>query len=316
MKTKVLARDDSILECGGIGVLLQHLITFCKVVEEGSFTRAAQALNMTQPSVTKQIGSLEDHLSIQLFTRQGKQVHLTPAGDLVYEYARQIHHLVGRCEAGVQELRSPGGGHVTIGCVHTIGMFTLPDLLAEYARTHPRVKINVKTGNNSETVSMLLHGEVDLGITTTPQVHERLESRTLFEDPLLVVTSPEYAAHLPERLSLADLARQPMIAYVKGARFRMTTDLMLEQVGITPNVIMEFDNHEAIKTMARLGFGVALEPASAVAVDLAAGTLVTLSVPELPDSSRSTSLILRRDEMRPAAVEAFIRLLESRFARI
>ncbi|HYG58346.1 MAG TPA: LysR family transcriptional regulator [Symbiobacteriaceae bacterium] len=293
-------------------MLLQHLITFCKVVEEGSFTRAAQALNMTQPSVTKQVGALEDHLQIHLFTRLGKQVHLTPAGELVYGYARQIAQMVSQCEGAVRELRTPGGGHVTIGCVHTIGVFTLPDLLAEYARMHPRVRINVKTGNNGETVSMLLHGEVDLGLTTTPLVHERLESVPLFEDKLLVVASPEFAASLPEVLTLGDLARQPVIAYVRGARFRMTTDILLEQVGINPNVIMEFDNHEAIKTMVRLGFGVALEPASAVEPDLQAGRLVALTVTGLPDSSRTTSLILRRDEMRPQAVEAFIQLLKRR----
>ncbi|HYF92222.1 MAG TPA: LysR family transcriptional regulator [Symbiobacteriaceae bacterium] len=294
---------------------MQHLITFCKVVEEGSFTRAAQALNLTQPSVTKQIGALEDHLQISLFTRQGKQTHLTPAGELVYEYARQIHHLVSQCEGAVGELRSPGAGHITIGCVHTIGMFTLPDMLAEYARQNPRVKINVKTGNNIETVTMLLHGEVDLGITTTPQVHERLESHALFEDPLLVVANPEYAKDLPAELSLEDLARQPMIAYVRGARFRITTDLLLEQVGISPNVVMEFDNHEAIKTMVRLGFGVALEPQSAVRTDLESGDLQVLRVAGLPGSSRTTSLVLRRDELRPPAVEAFIRLLEARWSR-
>lgn len=291
-------------------MLLQHLITFCRVVEERSFTRAAQVQNMTQPSVTKQIGALEDHLQVQLFTRQGKQVHLTPAGELVYEYARQVTHLINRCEAAVQELRTPGGGNIRLGCVHTIGLFTLPDLLADYAREHPRVKINVKTGNNIETVTMLLHGEVDLGITTTPQLHERIESRPLFDDPLLIVASPEYAANLPKPLSLADLARQPMISYVKGARFRITVDQILEQVGISPNVIMEFDNHEAIKTMVRLGFGVALEPHSAVSGDLEQGHLVVLQAPDLPNSSRTTSLILRRDERRSPAVEAFVRLLE------
>jgi DNA-binding transcriptional LysR family regulator len=296
-------------------VLLQHLITFCRVVEEGSFTRAAQVQNMTQPSVTKQIGALEDHLRIQLFTRQGKQVHLTPAGDLVYGYARQIHHLISECESAVQEMRSPGSGHITVGCVHTIGLFTLPDLLADFAREHQRIKINVMTGNNVETVTLLLHGEVDLGIVTTPQVHERLESRPLFEDPLLVVASPDYAAQLGETLSLEELARQPMIAYVRGAKFRITTDMLLEQVGISPNVVMEFDNHEAIKTMVRLGFGLALEPASAVQKDLAAGQLVALNVPGLPDSSRTTSLIIRRDEIRPPAVEAFVQLLEKRFAK-
>lgn len=294
-------------------MLLQHLTTFCRVVEEGSFTRAAQVQNMTQPSVTKQIGSLEDHLQMQLFTRQGKQVHLTPAGELVYGYARQITHLVGQCEGAVHELRSPGSGHVTVGCVHTIGLFTLPDLLAEFAREHLRIKLNVKTGNNIETITMLLHGEVDLGLTTTPQLHERIESRPLFQDPLLVVASPEYAAGLPSPLDLATLAKQPMIAYVRGARFRITTDLVLEQIGISPNVVMEFDNHEAIKTMVQLGFGVALEPASAVEGDVAAGRLVTLEVPDLPDGSRTTSLILRRDERRSPAVKQFIQLLERRY---
>lgn len=303
-------------ESEGWRVLLQHLVTFCRVVDEGSFTRAAQALNLTQPSVTKQVGALEDHLQIQLFTRTGKQVHLTPAGELVYQYARQITHIVHQCEEAMNELKSPGSGHITLGCVHTIGLFTLPDLLAEFARENPRVRINVKTGTNAEAVTMLLHGEVDVGLITTPYLHERLLSVPLFEDPLLVVASPEYAANLPEVLTLPDLARQPFIGYVRGSRFRSTSDQLLEQVGITANVIMEFDNHEAIKTMVRLGFGVALEPASAVKVDLAAGALVTLRVPDLPNSSRTTTLIMRRDERRPPAVEAFIRLLERRFGPV
>lgn len=296
-------------------MLLQHLTTFCRVVEEGSFTKAAQVQNMTQPSVTKQIGALEDHLHVQLFTRHGKQVHLTPAGELVYGYARQIQHLVAQCESAVQEMREPGSGHITLGCVHTIGLFTLPDLLAEFARQHPKVKINVRTGNNFETVNLLLHGEVDIGIVTTPQVHERLETYPLFDDPLLVVASPDYAAKLSPVVSLAELARQPMIAYVRGAKFRISTDLVLEEAGISPNVVMEFDNHEAIKTMVRLGFGVALEPASAVARDLEAGDLVALKVPDLPDRSRTTSLILRRDEHRSQAVEDFIAVLKRHYQR-
>lgn len=294
-------------------MLLQHLITFCRVVEEGSFTRAAQVQNLTQPSVTKQVGALEDHLGIQLFTRQGKQVHLTPAGELVYDYARQVVHLVGQCENAVQELRSPGSGHVTVGCVHTIGLFTLPDLLAEYVREHPRVKINVKTGNNVETVAMLLHGEVDVGLITTPQVHERLQSIPLFEDPLVAVASPSFAATLPDELSGNDLSKLPLIGYVRGAKFRFTTDQVLEEMGIQPHLVMEFDNHEAIKAMVRLGFGVALEPVSAVQKELDSGQLVRLSVPALPSSSRTTSVILRRGERRSPTVKAFLALLERRY---
>jgi DNA-binding transcriptional LysR family regulator len=128
-----------------------------------------------------------------------------------------------------------------------------------------------------------------------------------------VVASPEYAHRLPATLSLSDLALQPMIAYIKGARFRNTTDQLLEEVGVSPNVAMEFDTHDAIKAMVRLGFGVALEPASAVAHDLAEGHLVRLVVPELKYSSRTTSLILRRDERRSPVVETFITMLGKRY---
>lgn len=294
-------------------MLLQHLVTFCRVVEEGSFTKAAQVQNMTQPSVTKQVGALEEHLQAQLFTRAAKQVRLTPAGQMVYDYARQILGLVGKCEQAVAELKLPGSGHVTLGCVHTIGLFTLPDLLAEYARAWPHVKINVRTGSINETIQMVLQGEVDLGLVTSPVVHERLESRALFDDPLVVVAAPTLGARLPEEVSVSLLAQQPLIAYVRGSRFRTATDQLLEQAGIKPEIVMEFDTHDAIKTMVGLGFGVAVAPRSVVTKDVARGDLVALSVTDLPASSRTASLILRRDEGRPPAVASFLSLLDRHF---
>lgn len=297
-------------------MLIQHLVTFCRVVEEGSFTKAAQAQNMTQPSVTKQVGALEEHLRVQLFTRAAKQVRLTPAGQLVYDYARQILGLVAKCEQAVAELKQPGAGHVTLGCVHTIGLFTLPDLLAEYARAWPHVKINVRTGSINETIAMVLQGEVDLGLVTSPVIHERLESRALFDDPLIVVASPSLAGRLPAELSLSVLAQQPLIAYVRGSRFRTATDQLLEQANIRPEIVMEFDTHEAIKTMVGLGFGIAVAPRSVVVKDIARGDLVALHLPNLPASSRTASLILRRDEARPPAVHSFLSLLDRHFPAI
>jgi DNA-binding transcriptional LysR family regulator len=294
-------------------VLLQHLVTFCRVVEEGSFTKAAQAQNMTQPSVTKQVGALEDHLGVQLFTRAAKQVRLTAAGQMVHDYAREILRTVVKCERAVTELKQPGSGHVTLACVHTIGLFTLPDLLAEYARAWPHVRINVRTGSINETITMVLQGEVDLGLLTSPVIHERLESRPLFEDPLIVVAGPVLAAKLPPEVSLATLAQQPLVAYLRGSRFRTATDQLLEQAGIKPEVVMEFDTHDAIKTMVGLGFGIAVAPRSVVARDMARGDLVTLNVPSLPASSRTASLILRRDEIRPPAVATFLSLLDRHF---
>src|SRR5690606_36853775 len=148
---------------------------------------------------------------------------------------------------------------------------------APYVRQHPRVKINVKTGSNRETVQILLHDKVDVGLVTTPQVHERIDVVPLFEDPLVVVAGLSFAADLPPVISVAERAQLPFICYVRGARFRMTTDQVLEEMGIQPKVVMEFDNHEAIKTMVALGFGIALEPVSAVQPELISGPLVRLN---------------------------------------
>lgn len=296
-------------------MLLQHLITFCRVVQEGSFTRAAQVLNLTQPSVTKQIGALEDHLGTELFSRQGKQVHLTPAGEIAYDYARQISHMVTQCETAIDELRSPGAGVVRIGSVGLIGLVTLPGLLADFAQEYPLVRFNVRTGNNQETVSMLLHGEVDLALVTTPVIDDRLDSRRLFDDPLLLVAAPGNRVGVGREIELADLGRLPMVAYSKGSKFRNFTDQMLSQLGISPNVVMEFDNHESVKMMVRLGFGVALEPESVVRADIDEGNLMAVKVQRMPVISRATTLILRRGERRSQTVEAFINLLERQLKR-
>lgn len=297
-------------------MLLQHLITFCRVVEEGSFTRAAQALNLTQPSVTKQIGALEDHLGSELFSRQGKQVHVTPTGEAVYEYARQITHLVRQCEGVVAELRSPGSGHIRIGCVGLIGLVTLPDLLVQFGSRYPQVKFSVKTGNNQETAAMLLHGEVDLALTTTPIADDRLVASRLFEDPLLLVASPENQLGIGDDLDLADLSRIPMVSYRKGTRFRAFVEQVMSQLGVAANITMEFDNHETLVKMVKLGFGIAFSPVSAVREDMEAGRLVALQVQNMPSISRTTTLILRKGERRPRVVDTFIAFLEEKLKAI
>lgn len=283
-------------------MLLQHLITFCKVVEAGSFTRAARALNLSQPSVTKHVGSLEDHLGVQLLDREGKRMQLTPAGEVVYSYACRIRAAVAECEAAVQAMKRPDAGAVTVGCVHTVGLYTLPGLLADFAREFPQVHLTVRTARMPETVAALLAHEIDLGLVTAPVSHERVACVALFDDPVLVVTAPSPRFPLPTPLSLDDLTRLPVIGFQRGTRYRSFLDAALEEKGIHPRFVMEFDSHEAIKNMAALGLGLALIPASAVRRDLEQGRLIQVPVANWPPISRTTCLILRAEgRLAPAA---------------
>lgn len=292
-------------------MLLQHLNTFCHVVEEGGVTAAAQALNMSQPAVTKQLRSLEDDLKCRLLERKGRRPRLTPAGELVYDYAKRVQYLIRECRTGVEALEQPGKGLVTIGAVLTLALFTLPDLLADYTRRHPLVKVHVKTGTIQQTVQMLLRGEIDLGFVTSPVNHDEIESIPLFRDPVVVISAPQ--AKLPKILTVAHLNRLPIISFQKVSKFRAFLDHMLEQYGIRPTITMEFDSHEAVKTMVGLGFGVAMIPYSSVREDLAQGRLVALGVEGLPEISRMTSLVLRRERSHQPAVAAFIELVHKRY---
>lgn len=295
-------------------LLLQHLITFCRVVEAGSFTRAAHLLNLSQPSVTKHVSGLEAEIGMQLLDREGKRIHLTPAGELVYAYAKRIHQAVSECQTALMSLRSPDAGQVTLGCVHTIAFYVLPDLLAAFARLYPQVRLIVRTATIQVTLSLLLQHDVDIGLVTSPVSHERVVCVPLFDDPVLVVGAPEPRFPIPDALTLADLGRLPILGYERGSRFRNFVDALLEQFGIPNlNVVMEFDSHEAVKTMAGLGLGLALVPASAVKADLEEGRLVELKVQGLPQVSRTTSLILRREgRLSPGAV-TLSRFIADRF---
>lgn len=294
-------------------MLLQHLITFCKVVETGSFTRAAGLLNLSQPSVTKHVSSLEGHLGAQLLDRDGKRVHLTPSGEVVYEYAKRVQQSVSECQAAVQTLKHPESGAAVIGCVHTVGLYMLPDLLAEFSRVHPLVRLLVKTARMQDTLSLLLQHEVDIGLVTAPVSHERVTCIPLYEDPVVVVSAPEPRFPLPDTLDMEDLARLPVIGFQRGTRFRGFLDSVLDQYDVHVQPVMEFDNHETIKAMAALGLGLAMVPASAVHTDLAAGRLVQRPVPNLGPISRTTSLLLLTDRRLAPAPANLVHFLLARF---
>nr|MBO2477402.1 LysR family transcriptional regulator [Bacillota bacterium] len=153
-------------------MLLEQLITFCTVVDEGGFTRAAEVLGLSQPAVTKQVKSLEKELRAVLLTRSGRRVNLTPAGEIVYSYARRIIHTIEECQGALANLTTPGYGRLTIGAVSTVAIFTLPEVLSAFVKQQPLVTVHVRTGTIDQVLTMVLRNEMDLGIVTVPISHE------------------------------------------------------------------------------------------------------------------------------------------------
>lgn len=295
-------------------MLLQQLETFSRVIDEGSFTRAAELLSLSQPAVTRQVAALEAEFGVVLVERHGRSLHLTPAGEIVFNHARELIALVERCREEVAALSHPEKGQVSVACVTTVGLFTLPGLILDYKRLYPDVHLRVWSGRVAGVLDRLLDGSADVGLLSSPMKHPQLVSMPLFDDPVIPVAAPGVAARLPNPIPLELLTSLDMILYQAPSRFRTQVDAALEHVGVYARVTMEFDSHEAVRTAVSLGYGIALVPQEAVTADLEAGSLVRLRIDGMPPITRTTSLVLRqRDIGRLPAVANFVRMIIARY---
>lgn len=292
---------------------LQQLAALVRVVDAGGFTRAAEQLGLTQPAVTKQIRQLERELAVPLLKRQRRRVRLTPAGEVLYHYARRIDRLVGEAVQAVASLNAPGHGEVRLGAVSTVGLTALPTVLARFSRQYPDIRVRVQIAEIQENVDHLLAGDLELALVTVPVAHPQIVSVPLYPDPVVLVASPERAARLPHPLPADVLSGLDQISYQAPSRFRQFVDGMLEQHGILPRVIMEFNSHEAVRAMVELGLGVAFMPRSVVAQDVEAGRLTILTVDGLTPMVRVTSLLLLAHGQRTAAMAHFLDTLAELF---
>ncbi|WP_053960208.1 LysR family transcriptional regulator [Sulfobacillus thermosulfidooxidans] len=287
-------------------MILSHLKTFVRIIDAGSLTRAAEQLSLTQPAVTKQLAALEETFQTRLVIRQGRRLRLTPSGEVLYHYAKRILALVDQTYEAIAEIERPGQGEIDLGAVSTIAVFSLPKVLAIFTRNFPSLRVRVHIGEIQDTLDKVIRQDIAVGLVTIPIVHPQIDSVPLFQDPVRLVVSPEKAKKLPRELDLEELAHMEFISYQTPSRFRAFMDGVLEQHGIIPHVLMEFNSHDLVKSMVKVGLGVAFVPESVVAEDLANGSLETITVKNLPPLARTTSLILAKDPPRSGGLMALL----------
>lgn len=292
-----------------------HLETFAAVARHRSFTRAASALHLSQPAVTQHIAALEGQLGCRLLERTGREVRLTPAGERLLAYHLRIRGALSELRRELDEMRTGAAGRLAVGAGLTICIFILPGLLAEYRSRHPGVELHVRSGRTGEVLRLLLDGQVDLGLVTSPVHHRQVETVPLYRDRMLLVGRPDHPLAAPGRpVDAAALGSQRLILFERGSGFRTYLEEVFEAKGVLLGSDIELDSIEAIKEMVLAGLGLSVVPEVAVAAELDAGELVSLPLAGWPPMERTTSLILRRSrEPRPAAVQAFVDLVAHQF---
>ena len=280
---------------------LRLLVTFEKVADVLSFTRAAADLGYAQSSVTGQIRSLESSLDVELFERLGSRIRLTEAGERLLPYARRMAELAEEAQAAVASAGDPSGT-IAVGTMESLTSYRLPPLLEYFHHRYPKVRLTLRPTLGDATRQALRQGTYDVGFLMEPDTeHEGLESEVLAPEPLVLVAGPGHPLAGRTGLTSADLAAAHLVGTEPGCPYR---DLFEEELREWAPPFMEFGTIEATKRGVTSGLGVALLPRVTVAEELASGTLIALDW-EAP-FTLFTQLAWRRGKKLPAHVRLFV----------
>jgi DNA-binding transcriptional LysR family regulator len=286
--------------------MLPQIEAFLEVARRQNLSRAAEALFVSQPTLTARLQSLEAALGEQLFVRTRRGMRLTEAGDAFLPYAEHAVAALADGRERLSELRRGEAGRLVLGAPPTVSTYTLPALLARFSAAHPGVRLAIKTGTSEEILDMVLHDQVQLGIIRA-LANQEIETIPLFTDTLVLIAGPGHrlARSSPGRQArMADLAGEVLVLFGRSSSFLEFTTATFRQAGVLPGSVLELDNIEAAKKMVERGLGVSLVPSSTVAGELAAGTLARIELVDAALARREIVAVRRRDAGPPAGAAA------------
>jgi len=239
-----------------------QLESFRAVARRRHFARAAVSIGKTQPALTVHIQRLEAELGVTLFERSGRQVQLTPAGEILLPYAEKILADVTEARVRMTEVHGGSAGVVRIGVIPTIAAHFLPAVFKEYKAQFPQVTVLLREESTTPLLTGLLQsGEIDLSIALRPLQSAGLRPRTLFTEEFCLAVSAEHPLHSQKAVSLAKLKREKFILYKNpGHNTRETTMQYCRNAGFEPEVAFESEQAETIQYLVASNLGVTLLP--------------------------------------------------------
>ena len=257
---------------------LGQLEAFVEAQRRGSITRAAEALDVTQPTLTARLRGLERELGTSLLVRGRRGVTLTAAGRRFLPRAMAALEAVRRGVADTRSAREARGGFLTLGLASDLALYLAPVALARFARSHPDVEVTVRSGRSRAVAEALRADAIELALVSQLVVLPELASRPLFTEDVPVVVGRGHAFAKRSRVSVQDLALSGLVIRDPAAYLHTLTLAYFADAGTAPRILMELDNTEACKRVVLAGFGAALLPEMAIRDELRRGELIILRV--------------------------------------
>ncbi len=260
---------------------LQQLRLFAAVAEHKSVTRAAEEVHLTQPAVSIQIKRLEGKVGMPLIEHIGKELHLTVAGEEVFDAAKDVLERLSDLETTLNDLRGEVAGPLNIHVVSS-GKYFMPHLLGSFVRRYPKVEPRLEITNRAALLSSLAKNQSDLYIMGQPPEGVAVVEYPFLENILVVVARPDHPLAGKKKIPLAKIAMERFVGRESGSGTRKAVEKLFDQKGLSIEAYIELDSAEGIKQGVVGGLGIGVLSKHSLRLELDAGELVVLDVAGFP----------------------------------
>ncbi|MEW9701658.1 LysR family transcriptional regulator [Paenibacillus sp. SI8] len=241
---------------------IRHMQYVNEIVRANSFTKAAQALHITQPTISKAIRNLENELNVELFIRDGKQIKLTDAGQAICTYAQPILQLFDQLQAELNDMTFLNKGSIRIGLPPMAGSNFFPNVFKKFQDRYPGIMIKMIEDGANKIEEYAADGTIDVGVMLAPIQQELFDSYSLFEDQLKVIMHPSHRLVNQEKIELAELANERFILFNSDFALHGRIIAACRSVGFEPHIVYESSQWDFIGEMVGAELGIAMLPST------------------------------------------------------
>lgn len=289
---------------------LHKLKIFATIAHYRSFTRAADHLHMTQPTVSQQLAMLETQFGAQLIERGTRLVRLTAAGEVLLPYAEKLLMLSEEAFEATREAAGLAERTLRLGVGHTLAIYLLPNLLSRYQVQHPNYAVRISIGNTEQLLTLVENETVELALVGSPAVHRGIEVTPFMHDHLVVIVASGDVWADREQVELETLKERILLTREPGSALHASVERLLGEAHLSSDSVIQLGETEAIKRSVEAGLGVALIQGIAVEREVAAGHLRALRL-QGGDDRRTYVYAHRRTHTLSSAAKHLVELLQS-----
>lgn len=292
---------------------LRQLEIFVKVAELGSFSKAAEALFLTQPTVSEHVRALEDELGLRLLDRLGRGATLTRAGRLLGSYATRMLALSREARQAMDSFQGRLSGELIIGGSTIPGEYVLPALVGRFKDKYPDISITLLIGDSQAVIDWVADGRAELGVAGARIAHRGVDYKELMPDEVVVVVPAAHSWHGRRQITVDELRGEPLLLRERGSGTRAALEIALGEAGLDLDsfrVVGEMGSTQAIKQAVKAGVGISLVSRRAVEEECKGGVLGCVRVKDFK-VTRSFYLATHKERSRSPIAEAFRSFLEA-----